>query len=110
MPGTAIASIFHRMAGVLLILVLPFILYLLQLSLQSESSFSNLKEAIANNFYYKALILLTVTAFWYHLMAGVRHIIMDFGFGESKCSARFSAYLIIALGIIFPIIVGMWLW
>jgi succinate dehydrogenase / fumarate reductase cytochrome b subunit len=40
MPLAAIVSILHRISGVLMFVLLPFVLYLLQNSLRSEISFA----------------------------------------------------------------------
>ncbi len=46
----------------------------------------------------------------YHVIAGIRHLIMDMGFGESLRAGRMSAVSIIALAVILAIFLGIWIW
>jgi succinate dehydrogenase / fumarate reductase cytochrome b subunit len=49
-PPSAIVSILHRISGAGLFLMLPFLLYLLQLSLRSEGSFMQFKGVLEHPF------------------------------------------------------------
>lgn len=51
-----------------------------------------------------------LVAFWYHLLAGIRHLLMDIGIGEGLKSARFTGGVTIALTLIVAIFIGGWLW
>lgn len=105
----AIASILHRISGILLFVLLPFMLYLLQLSLQSEVGFSEMKAIISHPL--GKLILLGFSASMvYHLLAGIRHVIMDIGYGDHLESGRRSAVWVIVLAVLFTIILGIWIW
>ncbi len=108
-PPMAIASILHRISGIVLFLLLPFMLYFLRLSLSSEASFTylqNLLHAVS----YKLLILCFWAAFIYHLLAGMRHMLMDLGFLEHLKSGRKSAITVIILAFIFTFGLGLWIW
>lgn len=108
-PPMAIASILHRISGVVLFLLLPIMLYLLSMSLRSESTFYEL-QAMLGLSQYKLVIWAFGAALVYHLFAGIRHMIMDLGFGEQLESARRSAILVIALGVISTLFLGIWIW
>ena len=108
-PSMAIASIFHRISGIVLFLLLPFIMYFLSQSLQSEQTFAQLTNDLTHPF-YKLILWAFSTALIYHILAGIRHILMDMGFGESLCAARRTAFLVIALAVIATIFLGMWIW
>lgn len=108
-PPMAIISIMHRISGVLLFLLLPFVLYLLHASLQSQGSFLQLQLFVALPF-VKLLMWVLICAVCLHFLAGIRHMLMDCGLGESLQIARVTAYLIIALEIVAMIFVGVWLW
>jgi succinate dehydrogenase / fumarate reductase, cytochrome b subunit len=108
-PIPAIASILHRLSGVVLFLLLPGILYLLALSLNDAESFAK-AHTLLNNAYYKLLLWAFCAAFVYHLLAGIRHLIMDTGIGDELQSSRSSAVLVIALAIILTIFLGIWIW
>ncbi len=108
-PPMAIASILHRISGLVLFLLLPFMLYLLNTSLESPSSFNHLQTLLTTP-YYKLILWAFSAAFIYHLLAGFRHMLMDIGFGEQLAIARRSAITVIMLAIILTIILGIWIW
>lgn len=108
-PAMAIASILHRISGLILFILLPIMLYFLGLSLKSAESFSSLLAMLINP-YYKIVLWVFSAALIYHLLAGVRHIIMDMGYGESVNAGRRSAIFMISLAVILTIILGIWIW
>nr|WP_115148847.1 succinate dehydrogenase, cytochrome b556 subunit [Legionella bononiensis] len=108
-PPMAIASILHRISGVLLFILLPIMLYILGLSLQSEESFTQMKDMITSPF-YKLVLWAFSASLAYHILAGIRHIIMDMGFGEHLATGRRTSILVIVLSVILTIILGIWIW
>jgi len=105
----AIVSILHRISGLVLFLMFPFMLYLLSLSLHSETTFMQMQMILANP-YSKVLLWVFSCALAYHLLAGIRHLIMDVGFGESLAAGKRSAVSIIALALLSFIFLGFWIW
>lgn len=108
-PVMAIASILHRISGVIIFLCLPLLLYLLQQSLISQGKFDSVTQFIANPL-IRIILWVALSALLYHLFAGIRHLLMDLGFGESLSAGRATAYLVIVLAIITSILSGVWLW
>ncbi len=108
-PPTAIASILHRISGILLFLLMPVMLYLLNISLGSEEAFMALNERLQSP-YWKLILWVSAAALVYHLLAGIRHIIMDLGLGETLDFARKTAVGAIVLSIISAIYLGVWIW
>ena len=86
----AIASILHRISGLVMFLMMPIMLYLLSLSLSSAESFEHL-QADLHSPYYKVLLWVFSSALIYHVMAGVRHLLCDWGWGEDLATARKTA-------------------
>jgi succinate dehydrogenase / fumarate reductase, cytochrome b subunit len=109
-PLPAITSILHRISGVLLFLLLPVMLGLLGCSLHCEKSYMALQATIASSFWMKALLWVTMAAVLYHLVAGIRHLLMDVGIGETTCAAKASAVLMLIVFIVLAVIAGVWLW
>lgn len=107
-PVTAISSILHRISGILLFILVPFVVWVLDLSLRSASSFHEVKATLAG--WAGFFVWVFISALAYHLFAGVRHLLMDVGLGESKVSGRIGSYLVIILGILFAVIFGVCLW
>lgn len=108
-PLMAIASILHRISGIVLFILLPVMMYLLDQSLHSEALYTQLQNELAMP-HYKVILWCFSTALAYHLIAGIRHIIMDLGFGEHVCTARHTAGVVIAMAVISTILLGMWIW
>ncbi|WP_094090021.1 succinate dehydrogenase, cytochrome b556 subunit [Legionella clemsonensis] len=108
-PPMAIASILHRISGVVLFLLMPAMLYFLALSLQSENSFIELQQKLAHPF-HKLVLWAFGAALVYHLLAGIRHLLMDLGYGEQLKSGRRSAIIVIVLSIILTLLLGIWIW
>lgn len=108
-PPMAIASILHRISGILLFILLPIMLYILGQSLQSEESFNQMKIMISNPF-YKLVLWAFSASLVYHVLAGIRHLIMDMGYGEHLETGRRTSILVIVLAVILTIILGIWIW
>lgn len=108
-PPMAIISIMHRISGVLLFLLLPFILYLLHASLESQVDFSQLHHFTAEPI-VKFLMWILVSAICFHFLAGIRHMLMDCGLAEDLKIARITAYFIMTLEVVAMIFIGVWLW
>jgi len=101
-PIGAIASIGHRVSGVLLLVSLPLLAVALERSLGSESAFESLRTAVPTPWRGLLLVVL-VWALAHHVLAGLRHLLMDIGIGSPLAQARSSAWaviLTIAAGIV----------
>jgi succinate dehydrogenase / fumarate reductase cytochrome b subunit len=108
-PPMAIASILHRISGILLFILLPVMLYILGQSLQSADSFSQMKTMISSPV-YKLVLWAFSASLAYHVLAGIRHILMDMGYGEHLEAGRRTSILVIVLAVISTIILGIWIW
>ncbi|MBA2653338.1 MAG: succinate dehydrogenase, cytochrome b556 subunit [Tatlockia sp.] len=108
-PPMAIASILHRISGLIMFLGLPLILYFLSRSLASGGSFELLHQSLAGPL-HKVFLWVFSAALIYHLLAGIRHMIMDLGYGESLSAGRRSAVFVIGLAVILTIFLGIWIW
>lgn len=78
------------------------------MSLQPES-FLELKSLLSS-FVAKFIIWSILSMLAYHIVAGIRHLFMDGGMGETLATARATSYGVIILGIIFSIILGVYIW
>ncbi len=96
-PVGAIASIGHRISGVLLALSLPFVVYALQLSLRSPSALSSFMAAL-RTFPGRLVLVVFAWACVHHLFAGIRHLLTDVGIGSGLSAARSSAYAVVCAG------------
>lgn len=108
-PSTAIASILHRISGVVLFLLTPVMLYWLHLSLASEVSFLQLVTQLETPL-WKVVLWVFCAALVYHALAGVRHMLMDMGWGEDLSTARKSALVVIVFALLTVVYLGVWIW
>ena len=108
-PLPAIASLLHRISGFILFFLIPIFLFLLQKSLSTSQGFSDVC-AIFENPILKFIVWAFLAALIYHLFAGVRHLLMDMGIGETLAGGRRSALLVFILAIIVIVLMGWWLW
>lgn len=108
-PLVALTSIAHRIAGIVLFAAIPLLLCWLACSLKSEADFAATK-AWLDTWLGKGLAFLISAALIYHLIAGIRHLIMDFGIGETLSGGQKGSQLIIALSSILILLWGVWLW
>lgn len=105
LPAAAMVSILHRISGAMMFLLLPFILYLFDLSITSEISFDRL-QGFASQWFVKLLILAISWGYLHHFCGGIRHLIMDAHIGLSKEGARKSAKMVFAVSLPLTLLVA----
>jgi succinate dehydrogenase / fumarate reductase cytochrome b subunit len=96
-PITAVISFLHRVSGAILFFLIPIIL-----------------STMASVLYYpfdissgcKITIWILLSAIVYHLLAGIRHLIMDCGYIENRNPARFTSYIVIVASILLSLLIG----
>jgi succinate dehydrogenase / fumarate reductase cytochrome b subunit len=108
-PVTAILSILHRITGFVLFLAIPIFLYFLQYSLTDHISFEKIKNGF-NCGIFKFLLWLLLTSLYLHLVAGIKHILMDLHLGDSKKISRLNSYVSFVLVAIVSVITGVCIW
>jgi succinate dehydrogenase / fumarate reductase cytochrome b subunit len=108
-PITAISSICHRISGIWIFICLPFLLMMLQESLASIESFHEITNKL-DQIYYKLFFFSFLVASIYHAIAGIRHIVMDFGFLESKNESKVTSFIVIISSAIICLFLGVYLW
>jgi succinate dehydrogenase / fumarate reductase cytochrome b subunit len=92
-PVIAVVSILHRLSGVLLILCLPLLIYLFDLSLRNAAGFARV-SALLHSGVAKGVGVVLVWVLAHHLLAGVRFLLLDFHVGVDRVSARRGAWLV----------------
>ena len=108
-PLTAIASIGHRLSGFIMVLFIPFVLWVWGLSLHSPRSFA-LVQAHFEAPWARLLIWVLLSALLYHMIAGIKHLLMDCGWFETKEGGKASSLTVMVLAAIGIIGLGVWLW
>ncbi|ABO23518.1 succinate dehydrogenase cytochrome b556 subunit [Shewanella loihica] len=108
-PATAIASILHRVSGVIMLFAVGILIWLLSESLASAESFAGI-QSLFDTFIVKFVVWGILTALGYHLIVGLRHLIMDTGRWEELESGNASAKAAFVIAAAWSIIAGIWVW
>ncbi|MDX1590178.1 MAG: succinate dehydrogenase, cytochrome b556 subunit [Oleiphilaceae bacterium] len=108
-PLPAITSILHRISGIIVFVGMAILLYLLGRSLSGEAGFAAV-AGLMDNPLVKLILWGTLSGLAYHLIAGVKHLIADFGVGEELESARLAAKATVVLSVIAIVLLGVWIW
>ena len=109
LPITSYVSILHRVSGVIMFFSVAIFLWMLESSLASEQSFNELGGLLSNPI-CQFIIWGSLAALAYHAIAGIRHLIMDFGFGEDSFYAgRNSAWAALVLSVVVIALITWWI-
>lgn len=111
-PITAVASILHRISGILLFIIIGPILWLLKLSLSSNNEFCKIYDFLLKNYHILKFLfwIITITII-YHIVAGIRHMLMDFGYlHQTLLIGKISAKIIFILTILLSVLSGILIW
>ena len=109
MPVTAVASILHRVTGIVLFAGTLFLCYLLDLALTDETGFAEAAAIIdATPGALAAWAILTSLA--YHVVAGVKHLLLDLHIGDSLRAGRIGSWLTLVLAAMAAVVLAIWLW
>jgi succinate dehydrogenase / fumarate reductase cytochrome b subunit len=107
LPAAGFVSILHRISGLVMFLLLPFVVWMFDTSVSSEISFAKFKAAFnvgvgfVPGIVVQLVALALIWAYLHHLIAGVRHIYMDAHHAVSKEFGKSSAVvtLVLSLGL-----------
>ena len=112
LPPAGWVSILHRVSGLLMFVLLPLIVWLLDVSLGSEISYERFSNAFVAGigfvpaFLLKLVVLALIWAYLHHLIAGVRHLWMDATHSVSKQQGRISAIVTLASSGVLTLVLG----
>jgi len=104
LPLPGLVSLGHRVSGVLLFVSIPFIVYLLDLSVSSQAGF----QLVQHLLHHPVVIILEVLVLWlfaHHFFAGIRFLFIDADIGVAKDDSRTSAGLVIGAELIAVIVI-----
>lgn len=109
MPMPAVASIMHRISGGAMFLMLPALIYMLELSLGSVADFARLKE-FAGCTPVKLALLALLWGFIHHFCMGIRILLIDVHRCVDLENARASTVAVFCFSIPLALILGVKLW
>lgn len=112
LPPAGIVSILHRVSGAVMFLLLPFIVWLLDVSLSSEISYEQFTAAFGVGIGFvpgwlvKLVVLALIWAYLHHFIAGVRHLWMDMTHSVTKELGHSSAIVTLASSVVLTVALG----
>ncbi len=108
-PLSALTSITHRITGVILFVGIAVLLWLLDLSLSGSEGFAQASDALGSPV-AKFVIWAVLSALAYHMVAGIKHLFLDFGIGESREGGPVAAKLTVLVSVVLIVLMGVWVW
>ena len=109
LPLPGIVSILHRVSGLMLFCALPLLLLMLQYSLKSIETYTQLAEILGNP-YIKIMLIGLLWAFLHHFCAGLRYLAVDLHLVRNLAQARSSSKVVIVASLALTIFLGVKLW
>ena len=112
LPIPGIVSILHRISGALLFVLLPFLVWLLDVSLTSEISYERFTNAFIAGvgfvpaFLIKLVVFALIWAYLHHFIAGVRHLWMDATHSVSQSQGHLSALITLGSSLLLTLVLG----
>ena len=106
LPMSAFSSITHRLSGMYVFFIsLPLMLFIIDQSTSSKSTYEKLLTDISSLSFFSIFIFISIAIFWYHILTGIRHLIMDFfHIGESLSGSHYSSIFTVIFWIISSLI------
>ncbi|MCE9550003.1 MAG: succinate dehydrogenase, cytochrome b556 subunit [Betaproteobacteria bacterium] len=109
LPLPGFVSILHRVSGLLLFLALPLFLRMLQNSLFSIETYTQL-AAVLRHPLSKLFLISLLWAFLHHFCAGIRYLAIDMHIGVRLAQVRASSKWVLFVSMGLTLLIGAWLW
>ena len=112
LPIAGIVSILHRVSGLLMFVLLPFIIWMFDTSVTSEVSFDAFKSVFiagvgfVPGWFFKLVALAVIWAYLHHWLAGIRHIRMDIKHTVTKEQGKSSAQVVLAISLTLTVLLA----
>ncbi|MCU7830198.1 MAG: succinate dehydrogenase, cytochrome b556 subunit [Candidatus Thiodiazotropha sp. (ex Myrtea sp. 'scaly one' KF741663)] len=106
LPVAGVMSIIHRATGVVMVVAIPLLVYLLDLSLSGEAGFADTASLFGNGL-IQLVLFLFLWGLMHHLLAGIRYLLIDIDIGVEKPLFRQTAWgVIVAAPVLALILMG----
>lgn len=105
LPLPGMVSIFHRITGAVLFLLLFLLLYLFDRSLASPEGYAT-AAGILRNPLAKLVMTGLLWAYCHHFCAGIRYLFLDIDKGVDLPRARASSWAVFAVSILMTLVLG----
>jgi succinate dehydrogenase / fumarate reductase, cytochrome b subunit len=108
-PLAAIASITHRVTGVVLFVAPAYLLWLLGMAVASPEGFDQAAAVMAQPL-AKLVMLALLAVLAFHIFAGFKHLIMDFHHWDTLEAGYRASIGVFVLTAVATVLAGVWLW
>jgi succinate dehydrogenase / fumarate reductase, cytochrome b subunit len=109
LPLAGWVSILHRVSGAGLFLMLPLLIGLFGLSLDSPESFGTFKD-IVDHPLVKLILIGLLWAYLHHFCMGIRILLLDMHIGIEKAQAFKSSIAVLVVSLALTALLGVRLW
>lgn len=109
LPLPGIISILHRISGLILFLALPLLLLMLQYSLTTIETYTQLQSILMQPL-VKVILLGLLWAFLHHFCAGLRYLAIDLHYLRSLAQARSSSKVVLLVSLALTVWMGAKIW
>jgi len=109
LPLPGIVSILHRISGLLLFCALPFLLLMLQYSLRTIETYTQILDLLAHPL-LKIILLVLLWASLHHFCAGLRYFAIDLHYVRTLGQARNSSKMVMVASVLLTVLIGVKLW
>ena len=112
LPLAGLVSILHRVSGLLMFVLLPFVIWMFDVSVTSEITFERFTSAFGPGigfvpgWFVKLATLGLIWAYLHHVIAGLRHLWMDATHSVTKEFGRQSAVVTLAASVLLTLVLG----
>ena len=112
LPPAGWVSILHRVSGIIMFVLLPFIIWLLDNSLNSDITYQYIADVFVGGlgfvpgWFFKLVVLSLIWSYLHHFIAGVRHLYMDATHSVSKEFGHTSAVATLAISLLLTAALG----
>ncbi len=109
LPFVGLVSFAHRVTGMVLFVGVAFGLYVLDMALASSAGFAE-AAALTQTFFAKFIFLGLLFTLIFHMVAGIKHLLMDFHIGDSLEAAQVNAVVVVVVSVVCTAALGVLLW
>ena len=112
LPLAGVVSILHRASGAIMFALLPFVIWLFDVSVTSEISYEQFTAAFTAGigfvpgWFIKLVVLALIWSFLHHAIAGVRHLWMDMTHSVALSQGRQSAVFTLLSSVLLTVLLG----
>jgi succinate dehydrogenase / fumarate reductase cytochrome b subunit len=103
LPIPGFVSILHRLSGILMVFAIPVVAILFEQALSGPEGFAAAVALLAS-WPVKLVLLVLLWSLLHHLLAGLRHLLMDLDIGLDRPVARRNSWFVLIAAFVLLIL------